>query len=394
MINVLHLRDTDRVCGPGKTIIETACATNRDEFSQKVGLFMLDGERQNLYAETATTRGVELIPIRSAHPYDPRVVRTLARIVDEHDIAIVHSHEYKSDLLTFALARIRPVLIMTTIHGWITYSWKRQAMVSLSQRLLRYFDRVIAVSEETRRRVRGCGVDDSRLVTIYNCIVTENYRRNDVEPGYLRARFNLPQDASIIGTIGRLSPEKGQFDFLEAAARVSADFPNAYFCLAGDGPDRAGLEQRAHALGIADRTLFTGFLPDVRPVYRDLDILALTSYTEGFPNVVLESLCMEVPVLATAVGGTGEIIENGRTGVLIPPSSPPAIAEGLLALLRDRAWAHSLMQTGRTLVYDKFSFRNRVRREEQVYRDMLKERPRRATLPVGTTPDQARRVKP
>ena len=97
-INVLHLRDTDRVCGPGKTIIETACATDGREFRQMVGLFMLDGESGNLYHDAAVQRGVEVVPIRSAHPYDPRIVRTLLGIVREHDIHILHSHEYKSDL--------------------------------------------------------------------------------------------------------------------------------------------------------------------------------------------------------------------------------------------------------------------------------------------------------
>ncbi|MGE3510374.1 MAG: glycosyltransferase family 4 protein [Vicinamibacterales bacterium] len=371
MINVLHLRDTDRVCGPGKTIIETACATDAREFSQKIGLFLLDRETTNRYRDAALARGVEVIPVRSAHQYDPRIVRTVARLVREHDIHILHSHEYKSDMIAYAVARLQPLPIMTTIHGWITHNLKRRVMIGLSQRLLKRFDRVVAVSDETRRRIRACGVPDERLVTIHNGIVVPNYRRDDQEPGYLRSRFALPPGSVLVGNIGRLSPEKGQFDFLEAAAMLAPEFPSARFVLVGDGPDEAGLRTRVQELGIADRVLFTGFLPDVRPVYRDLDILALTSHTEGFPNVVLESLCMQVPVVATDVGGTGEVVRDDVTGVLVPPHQPAAIAAGLRRLLADAGVAGRLAAAGHRAVLEQFSFEARVRREEAVYRELM-----------------------
>jgi glycosyltransferase involved in cell wall biosynthesis len=371
MINVLHLRDTDRICGPGKTIIETACATDTREFSQKIGLFKVAGEPTNVYEDTARRRGVELIPVRSAHPYDPRLVSTLIDIVKVHDIHIVHSHEYKSDLLTFALRRFHRVPIMTTVHGWITNSFKSRMMVGLSQKTLRSFDRVVAVSEGTKRRVLGCGVPADKLVVIHNAIVTENYLAADQAPGYLRERFALPADAIIIGSIGRLSPEKGQRDMLVAARRLVAAYPRVYFALVGDGPDRALLESQVAEGWMTGRVLFTGHLQDVRPVYRDLDILALTSHTEGFPNVVLEALCMDTPVLATDVGGTAEIIADGVTGVLIPSKQPDAIEAGLRRLLDDPAQAARLAAEGRRAVFERFSFRQRVAREEALYREIL-----------------------
>jgi glycosyltransferase involved in cell wall biosynthesis len=371
MINVLHLRDTDRICGPGKTIIETACATDRTAFSQKIGLFEVAGEPPSIYRQAAVARGVEVIPVRSAHPYDPRLVTTLLDIVKRHDIHIVHSHEYKSDLLTWALRRIHRVPIMTTIHGWITNSRKARLMVGLSQKVLGGFDRVVAVSEGTRRRVLACGVPADKLVVIHNAIVTGNYRPEAQAPGFLRQRFGLPEDAFIVGSIGRLSPEKGQYDMLEAIRRIAPVRPNVYVVLVGDGPDRAGLEQRVQAEGLAGRVLFTGHLHDVRPVYRDLDLLALTSHTEGFPNVVLEALCMETPVLATDVGGTAEIVEDEKTGVLIPAKSPDRIEHGLLRLIDDPPGAERLMRAGREAVFARFDFQTRVAREEAVYREIL-----------------------
>lgn len=371
MINVLHLRDTDRVCGPGKTIIETVCATDSREFTQKVGLFLLPSETGNQYHQAATRRGVEVIPVTSSHPYDPRVVKTLVGIVKAHRIHIVHSHEYKSDLLAYLVSRVYPIPIMTTIHGWITNSLKSRFAVGISRRVLRHFERVVAVSGETKRRVLACGVPEERVVVIHNAIVTENYRPEAHARGYLRARFGLPSDALIVGNIGRLSPEKGQRDFVTAAVPLVREYPNAYFALVGDGAERAALERQAGELGLGDRVLFTGHLQDVRPAYRDIDILALTSHTEGLPNVVLESLCMNTPVLATDVGGTSDIVQDGVTGLLVPHESPRAIAEGLRRLIGDPSLARRLAENGRRLIHERFTFAQRVAKEEALYRDIL-----------------------
>jgi glycosyltransferase involved in cell wall biosynthesis len=371
MINVLHLRDTNDVGGPGKTIIETACRTDTTAFSQKVAVYHLPGEPRSTFEETARARGCDVVAIPSAHPYDPRIVLAVRTAVVEHGIHLVHSHDYRSDLITWGLRRLLRVPVMTTVHGWITNSAKSRAMVGLSQKAIRSFDRVVAVSEGTRRRVLSCGVPEARLSVIHNAIVTEDYDPARHAPGFLRQRFGLPEGAVIVGSIGRLSPEKGQFDLLEAARRIGPVRPQVYFVFTGDGPDEAGLRARAAEYGLADRVLFTGKMKDARPVFRDLDILALTSHTEGFPNVVLEALCMETPVLATDVGGTREIIEDEVTGVLIQARQPDRIEQGLLRLLDDRAGAERLMRAGRQAVFTRFSFAQRVAREEALYREIL-----------------------
>lgn len=375
MINVLHLRDTARVCGPGKTILETASAAGPD-FHHVVGLFLLNREATNPYFEALVGRGVEAVPVRSAHQFDPRVVAAIVQIVKDHRIDIIHSHEYKSDILAWMASRVHRIPIITTVHGWIRNSLKTRMYIRAGQMVLDRFDRVIAVSGETRSAILACGVPEERVVVIHNGIVTGNYRPEDQPPGYLRRRFNLPEGARIVAYVGRLSPEKGQRDLLTAAAEVVRARPDVWFALVGEGPDRNALEQQAAASGIADRVLFTGHLADPRPVFRDLDILALTSYTEGFPNVVLEALCMRKPVIANDVGGVREIVEDGVTGTLLPPGSPARIAAGLLAMLDQPEWARSMAETGHRVVHERFTFPHRVAREEAVCREVLDAWPR------------------
>jgi glycosyltransferase involved in cell wall biosynthesis len=371
MINVLHLRDTDRVCGPGKTIIETACATDRSAFSQMVGLFLPNGTAHNRYYEEAVRRGVDVVPVRSAHPYDPRLVRTLVQILKARRIDVLHSHEYKSDLLAFAASRLHRVPIVTTVHGWITTSSKRRFFIGMSRKVLPHFDRVIAVSHETKRRIVAHGVPGDLVTVIHNGIVSRHYHRDGQVAGFLRQRFNLPAGAVLIANIGRLSPEKGQRDFIDAAALIASAHPEAYFVLVGDGPDRGVLESYAASRGVSNRVLFAGYIDDPRPVYRDIDVLALTSHTEGLPNVVLEAMCMEVPVLATDVGGTREVVEPDVSGLLVDAHAPEQIATRLAGLLRDRSLARALVAGGRRRAQEHFEFQGRVEREEQLYRELL-----------------------
>ncbi|MGE0462487.1 MAG: glycosyltransferase family 4 protein [Vicinamibacterales bacterium] len=371
MINVLHLRDTDRVCGPGKTILETACAANPREFHHAVGLFLLHAERSNAYVQALEERGVDVVPIRSPHQFDPRIVRTIIRIVKERRIDIIHSHEYKSDLLAWAVSRVHRVPIMSTVHGWIRHNLKTRLYIRAGQMVLDRFDRVVAVSEQTRAAVIACGVPEDKVVVIHNAIVTENYRPEDQAPGFLRHRYRLPRDARLVGYVGRLSPEKGQRDLLIAAAEVLRAHRDVWFVLVGDGPDRDTLARQARDTGIEDRVLFTGHLADVRPVFRDLDIVALTSHTEGFPNVILEALCMKTPVIATDVGGVREIVTDGVTGLLVPSHAPTRIAAGLCALLERPQWAAELAMAGHDAVHRRFTFQHRVAREEAVCREIL-----------------------
>jgi glycosyltransferase involved in cell wall biosynthesis len=237
---------------------------------------------------------------------------------------------------------------------------------------------VVAVSAETRRAVIGCGVAAERVVLIHNAIVTGNYSPAGLDAGGFRRAYGIPPAATLIGYVGRLSPEKGQHDFLRGAAQVVARHPQLHIALVGDGPEREALKRLAVALGLDDRVTFTGHLQDVRPAFRDFDLLALTSHTEGFPNVVLESFCMDTPVLATNVGGVAEVVSDGRTGVLIPPRQPDAIAAGLERLLIAPAWARTLAAEGKRTVFDQFSFQRRVEKEETVYRELAAIRPRTA----------------
>ena len=376
MINILHLRDTNKLCGPGKTVLETTCRIDQSKYKLHIGLLLLDHEDEshNLYYQAVKQRGVSIIPIRARHQFDPRVVKNIYQVVKKYNIHIVHAHEYKSDILCLFLAKIYKVPVMTTAHGWITNTLKSKIYIELGKRVLPYFDKVIAVSPPIRDELLRKRVPENKLELIYNAIVADDYIAENFQANVIRDQFGIAHDKLLIGNIGRLSEEKGQRDFILAASKIVKQHSNVCFLLAGDGPTRPGLETLVQELGLLDYVVFVGHQHHIKPVFRDIDILALTSYTEGFPNVVLEALCMDTPVLATSVGGVPSIIENEKTGILVQAGEVDQIAQGLTKMISNMDFANQLAQNGKQKVLEKFEFANRVAKVQIIYDELYKEK--------------------
>ena len=371
MIRVLHLRATDRICGPGKTILESCERIDKNNFSLSIGLLSNLPPAENAFWQAATERGFPIRVVTGRSRFGFEQVDAIVRLVRDNDIDIIHSHEYKTDLLGLLASRKTGTKIVTTAHGWISNTWRSKLYLWAGKRILRWFDYVIAVSPLIEQEIRARGVRSDRVGLIHNAIVMENYVPADVQPGFLRKRFSIPAGTRIVGNIGRISPEKGQGDFVKAALRILGSRNDMCFVLVGDGPDMQSLQQQVSERELDDKIFFTGHVTDVRPVLRDLDIMALTSYTEGFPNVVLESICMGVPVLATDVGGVAEIVTDGETGILVSPGDVEGIATGLLSLADDPHAGEEMVVNGRRRIVDDFSFSQRIAKVEDVYRRVL-----------------------
>src|SRR5262249_35464804 len=154
--------------------------------------------------------------------------------------------------------------------------------------------------------------------------------------------IGLRDEAPLVGIVGRIFPIKNHRLFLEAAARIAALEPRARFVIVGDGVLRKAMEQHAHGLGIGDRVFFTGWPPGLPRIYPDLDVLVVSSNNEGTPVSAIEAMAARRPVVATRVGGLPDLIIDGKTGRLVPPRDPQALANAVLELLTDRAYARAI----------------------------------------------------
>lgn len=369
-IRVLDLRDTYEIGGPGKTILETYRFIDRARFDLHLAVFLRDSESADTpFLREARNYGLPAHVIRGSRAYDPRLIVRTAALMKALDVDIVHAHEATSDVIAWLAKRLHRVPIVTTMHGWIENSRRQRAVVQIDKRVVRRFDMVLAVSAKIRDELLEAGVPPDRVRLVHNAIVLDRYQRTG-EQGFVASLVGRSLPRPTLACIGRLSAEKGHADLLEALAIVRRKGHQVSAVLAGDGPERPRLEGRIAALGLADSVFLPGYVERPQRMLEDTDLMVLPSHTEGLPNAALEALAMNVPVLATAVGGTPEVIEDGHSGRLVPPHDPEAMASAIEDFLdRPDAWA-MMASRGRTSIADRFDFAARTREVERLYAEL------------------------
>lgn len=334
--------------------------------------------------------------LAAKHGVRPRVVRELGREVSPlNDLRatlamyrlirgsrphIVHTHMAKAGTAGRLAARLAGVpIVVHTFHGHTFHSYwgpvKSQLFLGIERTLGHLTDRVIAVGEAQRADIASYGVAPlDKIVTIPLGLEIEPMLTAEQERGRLRAELGLNGRDRLVGIVARLVPIKAHEVFLEAAARIRATDPATTFLVIGDGERRAELEALAVALGLGDSVRFLGWRADMREVYADLDVVALCSNNEGSPVALIEALAAARPIVSTRVGGVPNVVQDGATGLLVPPRDPAALADGILALLRDPARAAELGRAGRASVYPRHSSTRLIRDVEALYLELAREK--------------------
>jgi glycosyltransferase involved in cell wall biosynthesis len=236
----------------------------------------------------------------------------------------------------------------------------------LDRIFLRLASAVVAVSEGQRQKILACGVCPDKVRVIHNAIDLATY------PGpaekSVRVELGIPQDAILVATAGRLSPEKNHLGLVEAARLVLAKMPDVYFVVFGEGFLRPTLEKAVADAGIVNRFLLPGFRSDVRSLLHEIDIFVLPSHTEGLPNVILEAFACRKPVVATRVGGTPEVVRDGVNGFLAPEGDMEGLGEAVLTLAGDAELRKQMGMDGFLSVGDEFGFERQTNFYIDLYR--------------------------
>ncbi|HMN27201.1 MAG TPA: glycosyltransferase, partial [Caldilineaceae bacterium] len=261
--------------------------------------------------------------------------------------------------------------LVRTVHNEIEWA-KRPRFGKLFPNILYpfTFDAELGVAQQVVERLdqrplaRLCGLPAIRM---YNALNFSRFDRPVVNRAAKRQSLGIPVDALVIGTVGRLAPQKGYSVLLTAAPTVVRQAPNAYFLVIGSGQLADALQQQAHALGIADHVLFTGSRSDVEELYGVMDCFVSSSLWEGLPTVVMESMAAGVPVVATSVAGNTELVTDGETGVLAPAGDPAALAEGILRVIHQPAWAARLATQARAAARARFSIEAVAQQQAALY---------------------------
>lgn len=322
-------------------------------------------------------------------PDDAAAVRTLTAVLEEWQPQVLHGHMYRAEIVgaaaVLAIAATglsRPFLVNTVHSGRIRPAEDRE----LLRRLTPEMDRLIAVSRSIVGKIRIEGRLGAPVQMIYNGVDLDRYDHQEA-CCTLPEEYGFEPGSPMVGVVARLEPEKGHPTLFEAWPLVLEVVPRARLLVVGEGSRRQALEEQAEALGLLGepcsgdacvgtrharpgaRVVFTGRRDDVPAVTAALDVAVLPSYREAQGLAILEAMALARPVVASNVGGIPEMIEDGVTGLLVPPRDPVALAAGIVRLLTDHPFADTLAHAGRTLAHERFCVERMVRALQDVYEE-------------------------
>ncbi|MBI4169317.1 MAG: glycosyltransferase [Acidobacteria bacterium] len=326
------------------------------------------------------TAGARVVGMRLRGKADPLCLVRLWRHVRRERIDLVHTHMDLADYYGAFAARLGGARgLISSKHNADEFrtrrTWKRYPFLALERLAYEAADAVIVVSAGLVEFLREAEhLPTRKMVVIVNGV---DGRIAGAAPprDEARRRLGLPPFDPLVGTVGRLAPQKGQIDLLRALPAILAAFPSAGVVLAGEGPSRGDLESEARRLGIADRVVFLGHRRDVPVVLAALDLFALPSLWEGLPQALLEAMALSLPVVAARATGVADVVSDGETGLLVPARHPAALAGAAISLLRDPVLARRLGASGRRAVLEKHSLAAMASQIDRLYRRVLGEGP-------------------
>jgi glycosyltransferase involved in cell wall biosynthesis len=349
-----HLTASPFYGGPERQMVGLASAmpaTCRSSF-----ICLMEGGKARPFIEQLRQRGQEALPIQKNYPNLIGTIREVTRTLQQMHADVLLTHGYKANIIGLPAARLAGIPVVMVSRGWTSATLKVRLYEVIDRMALRMADRVVCVSEGQAQKVRKARVDARKLLVIRNAIHVSRFERTEpCMAGRLGSLLGEPV-RKVVVAVGRLSPEKGFGQLIEAAAKVGATCKDVGFVLIGEGPLRGELQQQIDARGIGKRFVLAGFREDIDALLPHATCLVQSSYTEGMPNVVLEAMAAALPVVATAVGGTPELVVGGKTGILVPPGNADALAGGLMSLLADANRGLEMGRAGRMRVEEHFTF--------------------------------------
>ncbi len=383
-IRVMDFRGTYKGGGgPDKTILNSAAQHDKRRVDVLVTYLRDPNDHGFGITNWAKELRINYVEVLDRKVLDLKCLRELSGLIIKHDIQLLHTHDDKTLLYGCLLkVRIPGIKLMHTCHSHAKYSSDTFSSLwnyfkfRLRKRFLiflmnRHKKPIITISENTRQRLINGGLAPEHITVLYNGIDTEYWQREGIRP-VLRKELRIKDNDFLVGTVARITYDKDLPTFCKVAQMVSGKIPAVKFVIVGDGygNELQEAKDQVASLGLDKIIHFTGHRTDLREIYSSLDIFLMTSLTEGMPNTVLEAMALEVPVVATDVGGVPELIKNGETGILCKTKSHKNITSALLQLMENKILRSNFAKSSRQRIEKKFSFTKRLQEIEQLYAEL------------------------
>ena len=283
-----------------------------------------------------------------------KTVFSVFNLIKKQNITIIHCSGASPTQYCLPAAKLAGIPCICHIH---TTTYLKEEIIKL---FVRKADYVIAVADAVKRQMIEYGCSDMKVRTVYCGVIDESEKDVYINSKEIRDQYKIPNDYKIVGQVSQIIPRKGLEYFIDMAGHVIKLHPKTKFMIIGNplpGYElyESGLKDMVIKRGLSNSIIFTGFRPDVKKYINVLDISILASLEEALGLVIVESLALGKVVVATSVGGTPEVIVNGKTGILVPPADSVSLSNAVIKILNNPSEAKTIAENGKAFVLEKFS---------------------------------------
>ena len=368
---IIHLI-TDLSTGGAQTaLLRFLSAIDRNLYNPTVVCFY---NGNSIIAKEIHKLNIPVIDLGMTHKGRIDVFFRFNRLLQNERPVVLHTWLFHANLTGRLMGRLNKVPIIITSRRNINIGSKwRELLKRLTSGL---DDKVVAVCEAVRQaEIVGSKIPAEKVVTIYNGIDPLPFTPVSIDASRkIRNALGIHNDELVLGTIGRLEPQKGFFDLITSSSHIKAKYNSVRLIIVGEGELRNSLELQTINQNLSGTIKFAGLRNDIPELMSALDVFVSSSLWEGLPNVVLEAMAAGKPVVATSVGGTPEVVVDGVTGLLVPPHNPEAMARAIIRLLKNPELGTRMGRAGKERVLKQFSIQRMVTKTQQLYKELMIEK--------------------
>ena len=367
-IHVMHLLPSLNVGGMENGVVNVTNRIDRRRFKISICCINELGPMACRISEGAAT----LLCVGQGPGLAPGLFKALFRILRKHDVDIVHTHNHYTSVYGVPAGRAAGIRIIYGLHGFgrdlrATKPRKRR----IDAVLCHLSHHVSCVAKQLEDMVcSDFRIPRGKVTTVINGVDWQRFACPPPGRERLRSELGVRDGDLLIGSVGRLSYEKNYGLLLKTAAALAARFP-VKVLLVGDGPEAGRLRSQAASLGLENRVIMPGERADVPGLMSTMDVFVLPSLIEGLPNTVLEAMCAGLPIVATSVGGTPDVVAHGMSGFLVPSNDGAALGVALESLFQDEELRRTMGSCGRSLAQTRFSMERMVSEYEALYESVF-----------------------
>lgn len=362
-MKILQLISSSGYFGAENVLVQLAT-----ELDQNENCHVVTGVIKNLstphveVVDQSKKKGIETAVFPCSGKFDYKTVLQLRKFIKTNKIDIIHTHGYKSNLYSFFASLGVSVKLVATCHNWLGDNPKMKLYASVDRFFLRRFAFVAAVSRAVQEKALQSNIAPKKVRIIRNGIALSRFKEQEFSTGF-KKYLGIPENHLVVGTVGRLSSEKGHRHLLNIVDALIKEYPQATFLIVGDGTLRKELQRGFNQENI----IFIGLRNDLPELYNCMDIFVLPSLTEGLPMVLLEAMASYLPVVVTRVGDVPKVVVENETGFIVDPGDEEAMKKCLLTLLDDSEKRKRMGQKGYQRVKEGYSSSQMAREYLQVY---------------------------